>query len=164
MTPLYPTRMTALLSVCLALAGCTPPGYGSLPFTDVAWPDADQPMSQQGHLQVEQLLERLGYLRGGVDGAITVETRAAIRAYQRDIGAPTTGHMSQALLDSLLVNAGQTVQAPAVSPVAAAPLAPAAQPVAPRPVAASPRGDGDGGGSGGGGGGGGGGSGGSPWN
>lgn len=100
-------------------------------------------MSAEGRLQIERLLARLGYLSGGVDGEITADTRAAIRTYQRDIGAPVNGFVTQQLLDSLAVNAGQATTAPAV-PAAAPVPAPAPQPVAPvtTPVAAPRPGDG----------------------
>ena len=110
-------------------------------------------MTAEGRLRIERLLGQLGYLSGGIDGAITVETRAAIRTYQRDIGAPQTGFVTQQLLDSLQLNTGQAVQAPAVpAPSAAAPVpSPRVSPAAsPRPATSSNDDDDDGGGGGGG--------------
>jgi peptidoglycan hydrolase-like protein with peptidoglycan-binding domain len=62
-------------------------------------------MSASENREIEILLARLGYMRGGADGVITTSTRQAIRTYQRDIGAPVTGFVSTPLLQSLRSNA-----------------------------------------------------------
>lgn len=51
---------------------------------------------------VEQRLERLGYEPGAVDGEFDRDTRRAIRAYQRDLGQPATGYLTQGLMARLL--------------------------------------------------------------
>lgn len=50
---------------------------------------------------VQRELRRDGYYRGGIDGAIGPESRAAIRAYQVDHGLPVTGRIDYSLLRSL---------------------------------------------------------------
>ena len=101
------------------LIGCAPPGYESEVFRSVSWPSGDAALEGDGRVQVEQLLNRLGYLSERPDGIITVATRTAIRTYQRDIGAPQTGFLSQPLLDSLRINAGLALETPMARPVAA---------------------------------------------
>ena len=91
----------------LALGACAPPGQNTVGFRDIDWPRADHFMSASESREIEILLVRLGYMRGGADGQITKSTRQAIRSYQRDIGAPITGYVSTPLLNSLRINAPQ---------------------------------------------------------
>ncbi len=91
----------------LLLGACAPPGQGAAGFRDIDWPRADHLMSANENREIEILLARLGYMRGGADGVITTSTRQAIRTYQRDIGAPVTGFVSTPLLQSLRSNAPQ---------------------------------------------------------
>ena len=103
------------LAVALLLTACAPPGQGSVGFRDIDWPRADQIMSASDNREIEILLNQLGYLRGGLDGQIGTDTRAAIRRYQTDIGAPATGFVSQPLLFSLRANAPASASVPAAA-------------------------------------------------
>ena len=44
--------------------------------------------------QVQEALRRLNYQSGPVDGIFGPQTRAAVRRFQRDIGAQTTGSLT----------------------------------------------------------------------
>jgi peptidoglycan hydrolase-like protein with peptidoglycan-binding domain len=59
-------------------------------------PQADQAMTQ-----LEGELQRRMYYVGEVDGEVDEQTRAAIRAYQRDTGLPVTGQPSAELAQQL---------------------------------------------------------------
>ncbi len=51
-------------------------------------------MSQANRRQVQEALRRLDYYQGSVDGIFGPRTRAAIRRFQREIGAETTGSLT----------------------------------------------------------------------
>jgi peptidoglycan hydrolase-like protein with peptidoglycan-binding domain len=51
-------------------------------------------MSEADRLRVQDILHRLGYYKGHVDGVFGSLTRAAIRRFQHDIGAEMTGHLT----------------------------------------------------------------------
>jgi peptidoglycan hydrolase-like protein with peptidoglycan-binding domain len=53
----------------------------------------------------ERRLDGLGYRVGRVDGAFDANTRAAIRAYQRDRGVQATGYLDQGTVVRLLAEA-----------------------------------------------------------
>jgi peptidoglycan hydrolase-like protein with peptidoglycan-binding domain len=55
------------------------------------------PQSEQAMAQFEGELQRRMYYVGEVDGVVDDQTRAAIRAYQRDAGLPVTGQPSAEL-------------------------------------------------------------------
>jgi peptidoglycan hydrolase-like protein with peptidoglycan-binding domain len=57
--------------------------------------------SQQTMMQFEGELQRRMYYVGEVDGEVDDQTRAAIRAYQRDAGLPVTGQPSAELTRNL---------------------------------------------------------------
>jgi peptidoglycan hydrolase-like protein with peptidoglycan-binding domain len=59
----------------------------------VTMPD-EASMSQADRLRVQDTLHRLGYYEGQADGIFGPLTRAAIRRFQRDIGAATTGRLT----------------------------------------------------------------------
>lgn len=54
-------------------------------------------------VDVQRALRSRGYYRGSIDGVIGAESRAAIRAYQRNRGMSQTGRIDRALLDSLRI-------------------------------------------------------------
>lgn len=127
----------------LALGACAPPGQGAAGFRDIDWPRADHLMSASENREIEILMARLGYMRGGADGVITTSTRQAIRTYQRDIGAPVTGFVSTPLLQSLRSNAPQqaataTTYTQPTTKKAATKTAPNRRPVTAKKPAAAP--------------------------
>lgn len=125
-----------LMSVALmTTVACTMPVTQSR--TALTWPRSDEALSTSQKVEIERLLSRLGYMRGGVDGAITRNTRVAIQTYQRDVGAPVSGYVSRALLTSLRSTAGVSGAQPAAAPAprAAAPKAAAPKAAAPTPAA-----------------------------
>jgi peptidoglycan hydrolase-like protein with peptidoglycan-binding domain len=50
---------------------------------------------------VQRGLRRLGFYRGVVNGVSDASTRAAIRAYEANMGLPVTGVMSPTLMRAL---------------------------------------------------------------
>jgi peptidoglycan hydrolase-like protein with peptidoglycan-binding domain len=51
-------------------------------------------MSAADRRQIQEALRRLDYYRGRADGIFGSRTRAAIRRFQRAIGAQTTGTLT----------------------------------------------------------------------
>jgi peptidoglycan hydrolase-like protein with peptidoglycan-binding domain len=51
-------------------------------------------MSKADRLRIQEALQRLGYYNGGADGVFGPLTRAAIRRFQGEIGAETTGRLT----------------------------------------------------------------------
>lgn len=134
-------RGAALMAVCAIGAGCAPYGYGNVGFTYTRWATQDEQLPAPYLLEIETILNRLGYLSSQPDGAIGVDTRDAIRRFQSDIGAPVTGFISPTLLAALRANAGA-----GVGTVIAAP---ASSTTGPAPSSGGTSGGGSGGGSGG---------------
>jgi peptidoglycan hydrolase-like protein with peptidoglycan-binding domain len=56
---------------------------------------AEAGMSDANRRQVQEALQRLDYYRGLVDGIFGPLTRAAMRRYQHEIGADTTGYLTK---------------------------------------------------------------------
>lgn len=53
-------------------------------------------------LMIEQRLATLGFSPGRIDGVFDDDTRRAIAAYQRSVGAPATGYLTEAQVNRLL--------------------------------------------------------------
>jgi len=49
----------------------------------------------------QRVLSQRGYYRGAIDGIIGPQTRAAIRAWQADVGLPVTGNLDARTIRSL---------------------------------------------------------------
>lgn len=66
-----------------------------------AWPTDDRGLSRAERREVQERLLARGYDVGEADGMIGSRTRAAIRAFQADTGAPADGRAGGRLLDAL---------------------------------------------------------------
>ncbi len=55
---------------------------------------AQADMTDANRRQVQEALRRLGYYRGPMDSIFGPLTRGAIRRFQREIGADTTGYLT----------------------------------------------------------------------
>jgi peptidoglycan hydrolase-like protein with peptidoglycan-binding domain len=55
---------------------------------------AEVNMSEVNRRQIQEALRRQSYYTGPVDGIFGPLTRAAIRRFQHEIGADTTGHLT----------------------------------------------------------------------
>ncbi len=55
---------------------------------------AEAEMSEANRRQIQDALRRVDYYKGPVDGIFGPLTRAAIRRFQREIGADTTGYLT----------------------------------------------------------------------
>lgn len=91
----------------LATSACAPPGYDNAGYYQVEWPEQDVPLSAADRIEAEAQLNALGYSTGAADGAISRQTRAAIQAFQTDIGTAPNGFVSPVLLSALRANSGE---------------------------------------------------------
>lgn len=71
--------------------------YGKPGFSK-PWPSGEAPLSRRETRELQTRLTALGYDTKGVDGLVGPNSRAAIRGYQRRIGATPDGHPSRELL------------------------------------------------------------------
>jgi len=55
---------------------------------------AEEAMTEADRRRVQTVLARLGYYDGRVDGVFGPDTRAAIRRFQHEIGAPMSGRLA----------------------------------------------------------------------
>ena len=55
---------------------------------------AQADMTDANRRQIQEALRRLDYYKGPADGVFGPRTRAAIRRFQREIGADTTGYLT----------------------------------------------------------------------
>jgi len=85
-TPSAETTTTAEPTLTPTPASTPSAGLASLP------DEAD--MSKADRLRVQETLRRLGYYRGQADGIFGPLTRTAIRRFQSEIGAATTGRLT----------------------------------------------------------------------
>lgn len=65
------------------------------------WPTEDQPLSRSERLELQHLLNELGLATGTADGIIGVNTRKAIRGFQKLHDLPQDGYASTRLLKSI---------------------------------------------------------------
>jgi len=64
-------------------------------------PPNEQALSRNDVLELQELLNQMGFDAGPVDGIMGGQTRSAIRQYQRRSGMPQDGYASYALLETL---------------------------------------------------------------
>ena len=98
-----------------------------------AWP-IEPPLSTDDRVGAQRALAALGFDPGTADGVIGVNTRQAVRAWQKAKGLPADGHLTQALSHQLQAEAGPRLQS--APPLAAAdgPPAPPGAPAPPTPA------------------------------
>jgi lytic murein transglycosylase len=88
-------------------------GMGQL---SAAWP-VEPPLSTDDRIGAQKALAALGYDPGSADGVIGINTRQALRAWQKAKGLPADAHLTQALSQQLRAEAAVLV--PPAAPVAA---------------------------------------------
>jgi len=99
-----------------------------------AWP-VEPPMSMDDRAGAQKALLALGYDPGVVDGVIGVNTRVALRAWQKARGLPADGHLTQGLSQQLRAEAAALLPAASTPATADGPPGPAG--VAPPPAGAA---------------------------
>ena len=99
----------------------------------VAWP-IEPPLSMDDRAGAQKALLALGFDPGTPDGVIGVNTRQALRAWQKARGRPADGHLTQALSQQLRAEAAPLLAPSAPPPAADGPPAPAGAPPAPTPA------------------------------
>ena len=67
----------------------------------VRWPSGDRLLTRAEKTELQQRLTALGYDPGPVDGKVGLETRKAIRAFQKKAGRPADGYANHALLEAV---------------------------------------------------------------
>jgi hypothetical protein len=87
-TPTAPPASTA------ATPAAPPASTAATPAAPPASLPAEAEMSEANRRQIQETLRRLDYYRGPVDGIFGPLTRTAIRRFQREIGADTTGYLT----------------------------------------------------------------------
>lgn len=73
---------------------------GDGPFL-AAWPVDEPSLTHDDGIELQRLLDELGYAPGPIDGIVGPMTRASVRLFQRDAGRPPDGFPTVALLDQL---------------------------------------------------------------
>ncbi len=63
------------------------------------WPAGDRLLSRMEKAELQRRLIALGFDPGPVDGKVGIETRKAIRAFQKKAGKPADGYANHALLE-----------------------------------------------------------------
>ena len=71
------------------------------------WPREERPLSLSERMEMQDLLNRLGYEVGEVDGIVGARTREGLREFQRGIGVPADGFATANLLNEIRRRAGQ---------------------------------------------------------
>ena len=66
-----------------------------------AWPPGDLPLSRDQRVEMQEILQSLGFDVGGVDGILGTKTRDAVRTFQKARGMPADGHPSHTLLNRM---------------------------------------------------------------
>jgi lytic murein transglycosylase len=80
------------------------------------WP-AEPPLSTDDRVGAQKALASLGYDPGSADGVIGINTRQALRAWQKAKGIPADAHLTQALSQQLRMETGMlAAPAPATPP------------------------------------------------
>ena len=81
-----------------------------------AWPTHIGSLNREQTLELQTLLNGLGYDAGSADGLFGSNTRRAVRPFQSDNGQGADGFPTSQLLDAVRVRAGIAPEPPAASP------------------------------------------------
>lgn len=92
-------------ALVVALLGRAFEGRGGLV---ASWPTAAGALNREQILELQTLLNGLGYQSGNPDGLFGSATRTAVRGFQTDRGLPADGFPTAALLDQVRARAGVT--------------------------------------------------------
>ena len=119
-------RPAVAVIAAFALTACAPKGLEDAGMFHGKWPAQDIPVSSEARVETEALLSQLGYDPGAVDGAITRQTRTAIKRFQSDLGVGASGFISPMLLAALRANSSvelevRVLEQPNDAPESAAP-------------------------------------------
>ncbi len=66
-----------------------------------SWPKHERMLSRNERIELQTLLSRLGFDSGNPDGIIVVNSRQAVRDFQKKYGLPADGYPNDALLNSV---------------------------------------------------------------
>jgi len=73
-------------------------GFGSFA---QSWPRSEQPLTRSERKELQRLLAEMDFLDGKIDGIIGVNTKAAVRTFQRSRGVTPDGFPTKGLLEKL---------------------------------------------------------------
>lgn len=73
-------------------------GFGSFA---QSWPRNEQPLTRSERKELQRLLADMGFLNGKIDGIVGVNTKAAVRAFQRSRGMTPDGFPTKGLLETM---------------------------------------------------------------
>jgi membrane-bound lytic murein transglycosylase B len=65
------------------------------------WPKHERMLSRTERVELQALLNQLGFESGQADGIIGVNTRRAVRRFQQTQGLPADGYANESLLNKL---------------------------------------------------------------
>ena len=65
------------------------------------WPKHDRMLSRQERIELQTLLNQLGFNSGNADGIIGVNSRQAVRDFQQTQGLPADGYPNESLLEKV---------------------------------------------------------------
>lgn len=77
--------------------------------TPASWPKHDRMLSRQERIELQTLLNELGFNSGNPDGIIGVNSRQAVRSFQQAQNLPADGYPNAALLDKVKKAAQQAL-------------------------------------------------------
>ncbi len=69
--------------------------------TPADWPKHERMLSRQERVELQTLLNQLGFSSGNPDGIIGINSRQAVRSFQQAQGLPADGYPNETLLESV---------------------------------------------------------------
>ncbi|HVY85301.1 MAG TPA: lytic murein transglycosylase [Caulobacterales bacterium] len=91
-------------------------GYEGQSGLQKAWPTQSGTLNRDQTLELQILLNSLGYNAGSADGLFGSGTRRAVRAFQTERGLRADGYPTPSLLTAVRARAGVSVEPPAPAP------------------------------------------------